>query len=211
MEQRKTDPEIPFYAEIMRKVLHLVVLVVPFLMWQLGETISITLLLPCVLIAVSCDVLRWRSKAFAALISNSIGPLMRESEQPREAYPVLNGATSILIAALLAVLIFPVKVAAMAIAISVVADAAAALVGRKFGRKRFLGSHATRAGSAAFLIAGTCVAVILGLPLFLAGAVLLMATIIEALPLPVNDNIVVPLATATLLTVALELATKIEI
>jgi dolichol kinase len=178
-------------------------------MWELGTKVAAIVLLPCVLIAISGDVLRWRSKKVAVFINRIFGPLMRPSEQPKETRPVLNGATSILIAALLSVLIFPVKIAATAIAITVVADAAAALIGRQYGRKRFLGGHATRAGSAAFLISGTVVAVILGLPPLLAVLVLVIATIVEALPLPINDNIIVPLAMATFLTIALELSTKL--
>jgi dolichol kinase len=71
---------------------------------------------------------------------------------------------------------------------------AAALVGRIFGKVKIVNSSKTLEGSLAFFI--SCFLVIIIMPSFpfwigLVGA--LIATLVEALSIPVNDNFSVPL------------------
>lgn len=101
-------------------------------------------------------------------------------------------------AAALLSLCLPPALAATAVANLVFGDAAAALVGRRFGRHR-LGRKSLE-GSVACLLACILVGWIL-LP-ERPGAVLaaaIVATLFEVLPLPVDDNWSVPLATGAIL------------
>lgn len=194
MERDHSD--IKFSAELARKALHLLVLVIPITMWHVGRELSIYLLLPAVVLAIGGDVLRWRSARFEALVSRWVGFMMRPSERPEQSRPTLNGATSILCGSLLAVVFFDARAAAAAIAIFVVGDAAAALFGRRFGKRSIFGGKATVAGSSAFALAGFMVALVIpGLPWIAGAGSALVSGLFEALPKgQLNDNIVVPVA-----------------
>lgn len=199
-------PPIPFRAELGRKALHLASLAVPAAMLALGREASVLALAPLVALAVGGDVLRARSRAFAGFIGRTFGWMMRAEERPPFPAPVvLNGATWVLASALLLALAFPPAVAVPAFAAFMVGDAAAALVGRRFGRHRWPGTTRTLEGSAAFAL--TAFAVLIAIPHLATGALppargvpaafaaLAMAAA-EALPLRVNDNLRAPLAGA---------------
>lgn len=195
-------PPISYAAELRRKALHLGALALPALMLALGRD-ALWLLAPGAALAVAGDVARARSAAWRRWLHGLFGPLMRPEEMPPLGGPiVLNGATSMGIAAALCALLFAPAVAAAAVAMQQVGDAAAALVGRRLGGVRWRGSHKTLAGSAAFVVSalatGWLVAQWPGVSLapgvLAAGA--LAAALAEALPLPVNDNLRVPLVAA---------------
>jgi len=65
------------------------------------------------------------------------GFLLREHELDHKKKN-LNGATYVLISALISVLIFPKVIFISAFSILIISDSAAALVGRKFGKRKFL-------------------------------------------------------------------------
>ena len=122
----------------------------------------------------------------------------------REVRAVL-GSTHLLVATVVAVAAFPPPMAALALFFAAIGDPAAALVGERLGRRRLLGKSLE--GSAAFLaaalaIGGLMVAVRLdtALPVMLAGAI--AATVLEALPLGLDDNVKVPLGSGAIMLAA---------
>jgi len=187
-----------YTAEIARKTLHLIALVIPLGMWWLGPPLTLYVVGAGALVAVAADFARAYSTRLNAWIRWIFGPLMRAEELPEVGERVtFNGATSVLVGAALLALIFPLRVAVPVLTMTMLADAAAALVGRRLGRHPWGTLSATVEGSAAFLVTG--LAVILwfpSLPLGPAAASVVGATAIEALPAPVNDNIRVPLIAA---------------
>lgn len=114
----------------------------------------------------------------------------------------LSGATYILFSAVLTIAIFSREIAVAALAFIIVGDSLAALIGRKFGRHR-IGSKSIE-GSLACL-AGTLVVAWLApdLPgiVGIFGAV--VATVTEALPWRLDDNISVPIISGIAMTLAL--------
>src|SRR5688572_11108771 len=107
------------------------------------------------------------------------------------------------IAAALCVILFPAPVAAAALIMQQMGDAAAAIVGRRYGTVRWPGLRKTLEGSLALAVAAFASAWLLsGLPVeglsdalpvsrLAAGAV--AAAVAEALPVPIDDNLRVPL------------------
>ncbi len=67
----------------------------------------------------------------------------------------LNGATYVLISALIGVIIFPKVIFITAFAILIISDTSAALIGRKFGKKPFL--RKSLEGTLAFFISASIV------------------------------------------------------
>lgn len=189
---------LPYTGEVGRKALHLLALTIPMGMWMMGTPLALYLLVPVALLAVTADVARAYSSSFNAVIRSIFGPLMRADELPAVGTGVrLNGATCVLVGATLLALLFPVRLAAPILAMAMVADAAAALVGRRWGRHAWGSLTATVEGSVAFVGTGLfLMAFVPGVAFGPAAAGVLVGALVEALPLPVDDNIWVPLAAA---------------
>ncbi len=192
-----------YTAEIGRKALHLIALVIPLGMWWLGAPIALYAVSASALLAVAADLTRAYSSAFSAWIRWIFGPLMRAEELPEGGERVtFNGATCVLVGAALLAVIFPLRVAVPVLTMAMLADAAAALVGRRLGRHPWGTLSATVEGSAAFVVTG--LAVILWFPTLAVGpaaASVLAAAVVEAVPAPINDNIRVPLTAAVIVVV----------
>lgn len=196
-----TSADIPLRAEIGRKLIHLVALVIPFGMWLLGRDVALAVLIPLSVVALAADILRTRSVAVNRFIHTVFGFLMRREELPPVGGPVvINGATWVLLSALLVTVLFPLNVAVLAITTFMIADAAAAIVGRMWGRLNWPRSKRTLEGSAAFFVVALVIlASFTELPLHLLMLVAVVGTIVEVTPRILNDNVRVPLALAAVL------------
>jgi len=191
-----------YAAEVGRKTLHLLALVIPLGMWGLGTPLALYVLAAGAGIAVAADVARAFLPALNEWIRRIFGPLMRTEELPAVGDGVtFNGATSVVVGAALLLLIFPLRVAVPVLTMTMLADAAAALVGRRFGRHSWGNLSATVEGTAAFVATGLAVMAFFPVLAFgPAAAGVLAAAGVEALPLPVNDNVRVPLVAALVVT-----------
>ncbi len=193
-----SPPLISYSAELRRKALHLGALVIPAGILVLGRAAALWVLVPLAAVAVALDVLRLRVRAVHRFIEWVFAPIMRPEEQPPFGGPVvINGATWMCVTAALCALLFPASIAAASLAMLMVGDGAAAVVGRRFGRTRYPFSEKSVEGSLAFFVTGLVAAIPFGagalsMPVLAAGA--LTAAAVEALPLPLNDNLRVPLA-----------------
>ncbi|HHP7238588.1 diacylglycerol/polyprenol kinase family protein [Longibacter sp.] len=193
------DSERPFgyQAELKRKALHLLALVVPLGMHLLGRDLALWILIPVTSMAVGADVLRAYWQPFNQHIRTIFGPLMRTEELPDVGGGVvINGATSVLISGTLLTLFVPLRIAVPVFVMTMIADAAAALVGRAIGRHRWPGRSHTVEGSLAFVASGLLVLAFFPLSWTARIAATFSAAVAEAAPLPVNDNIAVPLIAA---------------
>lgn len=189
---------LSYTGEVGRKALHLLALSIPFGAWWLGMPAALYLLAPAALVAVLADVTRAFSPSFNAVIRGIFGTLMRAEELPAVRTGVrFNGATCVLVGAALMVLVFPLRVAVPVLIMTMLSDAAAALVGRRWGRHPWGSLSATMEGTAAFVATG--LGVMAFVPSVATGPAVAgvgVAALVEALPLPINDNIRVPVAAA---------------
>jgi dolichol kinase len=185
-----------FLSELRRKAIHLSLLVLPLdllfevLPWPRGRGQWTLLLLVLALGALALDVVRLQEQRVRRLFRDFLGGMLREHEEMG-----LLGSTYLLMAALLAVDLFPRPVAAAALGFTVLGDAFAAIVGRAWGRTRIfrkslegaLGGFAACLAWAAFLAAGGY------LPWEVALAGALVASLAELLPIPLDDNLAMTL------------------
>src|SRR6185295_12031045 len=158
-----------------RKAIHIGSLIVPlgllyqWLPWPRGRAQWRWFLIGCTLIAIAIDLLRIHEDRVRRFFRDFFGQMIRPHERMS-----LLGSTYLLLAALLAVEIFPRPVAAAALGFTILGDAVAALVGKAWGRRRLFRKslEGTAAGLAvcilwgAFLVAGGW----LTWPVVLAGA-----------------------------------------
>lgn len=192
---------LPFSAELQRKALHLLALIIPLGMAWLGKTTAALILVPGALLALLGDVLRVRSPFVARWINTLFGGMMRPSERPPVGAPVsINGATWVLLSAAVLTVLFPVHLAAPSLAVFMIADAVAALVGRRLGRLHWGRTARTVEGSAGFLLTGLAVfAALSPLPFWIIALSVGVGCLAEAAPRPLNDNLRVPFTMAAVL------------
>ena len=195
------EHEIPYSAELQRKALHLLALLIPLGMALAGRTASIVILTPMAAVAVAADLLRVRSQGFSNWLYRYFGFMMRpEERRPIGSRPVLNGATWVLVSASLLAILFPISIAVPAFAAFMIADAAAAIVGRRYGRRRWGSTTRTMEGSTAFAVIGFLVmALFPGIPLWTALASVIPGAAAEIPSRPFNDNLRVPLVMAAMI------------
>ena len=190
--------EIAYADEVKRKAIHLLALVIPLVVWLVGKQIGLALLVAAAALALGADVLRVRSELFARTLYRVFGIMMRPEEcPPVGGRLVLNGATWVLLSASLLVALFPLDVAVLSFTVFMIADAAAALVGRRWGRRRWGRTTRTAEGSGAFFIAGVAVMGGFGwTPWWTTLAAVAAGAAAEVPSRPLNDNIRVPLVVA---------------
>ncbi len=183
--------------EARRKAIHAAFIVLPLdllhevLPWPRGRHQFELLFVALTAGAIAIDLLRLHEDRVRRFFRVFLGELIREHERFS-----LLGSTYLLLAALLAIEIFPQPVAAAALGFTVLGDAMGALVGRAWGRHRvFNKSVEGAAGCFLACVAWACYvawASPLTLPVMVAGA--LVATLVEVLPIPLDDNLGITLA-----------------
>jgi dolichol kinase len=190
---------IPYRDEVARKLIHLASAAIPLLYWFTNKPLALAALAPLLAAALGIEALRLLNPGFRTWYNAFFGNLYR----PQERW-TLSGATYVLLAAVLTILLFEKRVAVAALLILSISDSAASLVGRRV-HSFSLGGKSI-AGSGAFLL--TAGAILLWLmrdrPLASVGAAL-AGTLAEALPsrlgpLKIDDNLLVPLAVGAVAT-----------
>ena len=179
-------------AEVRRKAIHLSFLVLPLellhpvLPWPHSKAQFRELFLLLVVLAIVADLLRLHEQRFRTFVRKFFGEMIREHEQSS-----LLGSTYLLLAALLAIEIFTQPVAGAAIGFTVVGDTFAAIVGKAWGRTRiFNKSIEGFAGGLVACLAWAWFLVAVGhLPWSVAVSGAMVASAVELLPIPLDDNL----------------------
>jgi len=184
-------------AEARRKAIHLSFLVLPLVLlleplpWPRSRGQFRILFLSLTATAIALDVLRIHERRVRTIFRRFFGELIRQHEALS-----LLGSTYLLLAALIAIEVFPQPIAAVALGFTVLGDAASALVGRAWGRHKLFGKswEGTLGCLVTCLVWAACVTHAAGLPLQITVAGALVATLVEVLPIPLDDNLGITLA-----------------
>jgi dolichol kinase len=128
---------IQYRDELFRKSIHLFSLSIPIVYYFITTEAAALILGVLAALALIIDLGRYLHPETGKIFYKIFGFLLREHELDHKKKN-LNGATYVLISALISVLIFPKTVFISAFSILIISDSAAALVGRKFGRHKFL-------------------------------------------------------------------------
>lgn len=188
---------IDYRYKLVRKGIHLLSLAIPTVYYFISKQLALCLLLPLTALFITVDMARYYLPPVSRLFYQLLGGILRRHETDMK-QKRLNGASYVLIAASLCVFLFPKVITISAIAILVISDTTSALIGRRFGRHRFLAKSLE--GSCAFFV--SAVLVIFLTPkidnLFMEYIIGIIAaaigTVVEALPVKIDDNLSIPLA-----------------
>ncbi len=175
-------------VEITRKLVHLATLVIPVGYALTSEETVLTFLIPLFVCLLSVDLLRHFHSGLASLFRKYFfGRVLREEEKP-----TFMGSTYFLFSTILTILLFPKSIAMASLLILILADTSAALIGKGVGRVSIYGK--TLEGSLAFLLTSLLIVWIYPNLNRLSGSLgSLGATVIEILPIKINDNLTIPL------------------
>ncbi|HEY0969631.1 MAG TPA: hypothetical protein VGE02_01505 [Gemmatimonadales bacterium] len=179
-------PSLPLRRELARKALHITSAVVP-IGYAAGVPRGVVLALLAALLAVAVvvEAVRHRHGIARAVFHRAAGPLLREHEHHR-----WSGATWMLVAYALVVWLAPRDAAVAAMWAVAVGDAAAAVVGRWLGRRRFGAAGKSLEGSVACLAATAVGAVwVAGLGIAAGIAAGVAAAAAEWPDGPLDDNV----------------------
>jgi dolichol kinase len=179
--------------EATRKTLHLALsLAAAGVLYLLPPLEAATVLAAATAVALAVEVARRASGGFGRAFVRGLGPLLRDREAGR-----LTGATTLAIGYVAAATLFPGGPAVAAVLVAGVGDAAAAVVGKRWGRLRYPGGKSVEGSLVFFLVVLAIGRVLLpdaGIAPLLALAAVL--TLVEAPALTVDDNLYLPPAAA---------------
>lgn len=180
--------------ELARKAIHVSSTAVPLLVWLLPHRVAIALLVPVAVLALAIDFARHRIRPFRYHFLRHTRTLLRPHERRG-----LAGATWMALAYGAAAVLFPKPVAVAAMLFNGLGDAAAALVGKRWGRHRTAWGKSWEgfaAGLAVDLAIGVGAWMLAPGAVPLAAGVLgaVVAAAVEFAPLPLDDNMRVTLA-----------------
>jgi dolichol kinase len=188
---------IDYKAELARKGIHFFSLSIPIIYYYIDRDLALAILVPITIAFLAVDLLRYYHKPTASLFYMVFGFMLRKHEQDENSKR-LNGATNVLIAASLCVIIFPKLIVLTAFPILIISDSVAALFGRQFGKRKFLQKSAE--GSTAFFLSALLVIVFTpkvsgGIDEYFIGALAaFVGAVVEAGSWKVDDNLSVPLS-----------------
>ncbi len=188
---------IDYKAELTRKAIHLCSLSIPIIYYFIGRDLALKILVPVTLAFLTVDLLRYYHKPTADLFYNMFRFMLRKHEQDENSKR-LNGATNVLIAASLCVIIFPKLIVLTAFPMLIFSDSVAALIGRRFGKRKFLQKSVE--GSLAFFVFALLVIFFTPkveyapLEYFIGAIAAIVGTVVEASSWKIDDNLSVPLS-----------------
>ncbi len=148
---------IDFKGELLRKSIHLCSLSIPIIYNFISKSDALSILIPITLVSVLIDFSRYYIPSLNKIVLNIFGFIMREHENDMKKKN-LNGASYVFIAATLSLWIFPKIIFITAFTMLIICDIAAALIGRKFGKHKFLAKSFE--GTFAFFVFGIIVVLV---------------------------------------------------
>lgn len=184
--------------EIARKVFHLLTLVYLWAYWTLGTTKTLWLLGGWIALEALVEFVRLRNSAINEQLITLFGAINRESERTK-----MSGIVWTSLGCWWTIFLFGARseVVAGAILYLALGDAAAALVGKAFGRHRLPFGDGAKTWEGTLGCFAVCAAIGFFLQLdaarLIAGAI--AATALESMVLPLNDNLWLPIGSGFVL------------
>lgn len=189
---------IDYKNEVLRKSIHLCSLSIPVIYYFITEELALSILIPLALFSVVVDLGRYFIPSLKKPFYAVFGFLLRDHEK-NENNKKLNGATYVLLSAVIMILFFPKIIVVTAFTVLILSDTFAALIGRKFGKHKFLSKSLE--GTLTFFVIGIFIVIFApkvngGLLEYLIGFIAVaVGTIVENVSFGyADDNLTIPIS-----------------
>ena len=183
-------------SEYIRKLIHLSILIIPisyYYVFQDKRFFLISLFF-FVLIFLAIDLFREKNKYIKILFNLFFNRMMRK----HELNGALTGASWVMISAFFTILIFPKNIAILSLIFMSVGDTVAGLVGRRVGKLK-IGEKTLEGFVFGFLACAIISYNYKLIPFSISIYGSLVGMIFEVLPLPLDDNLKIPLSSASIM------------
>ena len=183
-------------SEYIRKLIHLSNLIIPisyYYVFQDKRFFLISLFF-FVLIFLAIDLFREKNKYIKILFNLFFNRMMRK----HELNGALTGASWVMISAFFTILIFPKNIAILSLIFMSVGDTVAGLVGRRIGKLK-IGEKTVEGFVFGFLACAIISYNYKLIPFSISIYGSLVGMIFEVLPLPLDDNLKIPLSSASIM------------
>ncbi|PCI40016.1 MAG: hypothetical protein COB53_02225 [Elusimicrobia bacterium] len=181
--------------EFKRKAFHLLSLVHLGAFWALGQKNAAIAVLAFTALSLLVETFRLRNRGFNNWLINRLGGIHREKEKNK-----MSGIVWTSLGCFGTIVLFgeQPRVVSAGILFLALGDGVAALAGRAWGVHKWpaLDGKKSLEGSAACFLACLISAISLGINLPAAALGALSATIVEILPVPIDDNLWLPIISA---------------
>ncbi len=177
--------------ELERKSVHVAAMIIPLGVYYLPGRLVMILLLSACTTMLLIEFARLENKHAANVFARFFGSVIREHESFS-----FTGSTFVLVGSLITYYLFEPPIAAAALSFLILGDAAAAIVGKTFGTVRLFGK------SMEGFVANVGVSWLIGIafvPPSLAAYGAVAGAIAEFLPIPLDDNLRIPLIAGTVM------------
>ena len=180
-------------SELLRKLIHLSNLIIPFtyLFYFNTRIEALIVLAPITLFSLLIE--------YSSIVKNIFDSYLFTMLRNHEISGKYTGATWVFIASTLSIAVFPKEIAVLSLVFMSIGDTTAGIIGRKFGRIKFY--NKTFEGALAGLI--VCLIIGLMMDLNLPNVIIIVgafsAMIIELIPVSLDDNLRIPLFSGTIM------------
>ena len=183
-------------SEYIRKLIHLSNLIIPISYYYIFQDKRFFLisLFFFVLIFLAIDLFREKNKYIKILFNLFFNRMMRK----HELNGALTGASWVMISAFFTILIFPKNIAILSLIFMSVGDTVAGLVGRRIGKLK-IGEKTVEGFVFGFLDCAIISYNYKLIPFSISIYGSLVGMIFEVLPLPLDDNLKIPLSSASIM------------
>lgn len=189
LNHNRKRPTVINTNELARKTVHLANSVIPLFYFFLipDRWIMGGILVVCAMIALYLDWARTRVGWVKTIYHRYIDFMLR----PHELEGAFTGASWVFLGSLVVVLIFPMKIAVLALLFMSVGDTVAALVGMQFGKIRLW--NKTLEGSVMGILSCLLLSLLFpGVSWWVRVGGALAAMFVELIPIPIDDNFRIP-------------------
>lgn len=176
-----------YRREVKRKAFHQLALLIPIGYAIFPKTTLLWIVIPITYIVIGVEIVRFHIPAVQKLFMRIFGILLRDRE-----FDKFTGSSYLLVGAIITIWLFPKPYALLSLLFLIISDACAALVGKRFGKHKIF--NKSWEGTAAFFISSVAISLFFpNLPLPQRITAVITATLIELLPLQIDDNLLIPL------------------
>lgn len=180
----------------MRKMIHYTSSVIPIGYLFIEKNIVLLILGAILLAMLVIEFFKYKSNFVYDLYLKNFKHMLREHEYDRTRFRI-NGASWVIFAAILCILIFPKLIAVTGLLMLAFADSTSALLGRLFGKKQYAPNR-SYVGTVTFFAVGLVIMILTPKYFYTAKEYIITliaviaTTAADASSLPVDDNFTIP-------------------